>query len=314
MNTTPLDTAPGTPLAAPALSEVPARLGRFVLRMFRPQIYVTYGVLWTLALEGGAERLAAPAGHWTPSWATAVRAASVVLALLFVRMADEQKDLEYDRRHHPDRPLVTGAITVAELRGAMALITVLVAALNLLVSASSVLLILLALGYTLFLAALERRFPRLVDNQVAGLLVSYPVQLLLSVYLCVSLVTGGAVHADGRLVALLAVFACVFLQFEFARKTEWRPDPQARLYSQVFGPRGSAAISLGLAAGAVLLAPALLGRSGLWPAAALLFPVLGAWRFLLRRRPSGLALPAMGFVLFFNLLCFYGSTAIAIGR
>ncbi|WP_158716871.1 UbiA family prenyltransferase [Streptomyces rimosus] len=298
----------------PAAVRAPARLGRFVLRMFRPQIYVTYGVLWTVTLEGTAGEITKTAAPWTPTWATAVRAVSVVLALLFVRMADEQKDLDYDRRHNPDRPLVTGAITVAELRGAMVLITVLVVALNALVSALSVLLILLGLAYTLFLAALERRFPRLGENLVAGLLVSYPVQLLLSVYLYVSLLTGGDIDADWRAVPLLAMFACAFLQFEFARKTEWRQDPQARLYSQVFGPRGSAAISLALALGAVVLGLALLGRAGLLPAAALVFPALGAWRFLLRKRPSGLMLPAMGFVLFFNLLCFYGSTALAIGR
>ncbi|OKI06241.1 hypothetical protein A6A06_37720 [Streptomyces sp. CB02923] len=295
-------------------SQVPARLGRFVLRMFRPQIYVTYGVLWTVTLEGTSGEIAGPDTPWTPSWATAVRAASVVLALLFVRMVDEQKDLDYDRQHNPDRPLVTGAITVAELRGAMALIAVLVVVLNLLVSAWSVLLILLGLGYTLLLVALERWFPRVGEGLVTGLLISYPVQLLLSVYLYVSLLTSGKIEADLRAVPLLAMFACAFLQFEFARKTEWRQDPQARLYSEVFGPRGSAAISLALAVGAVVLGLAVLGRAGLLPAAALLFPALGAWRFLLRKKSSGLMLPAMGFVLFFNLLCFYGSTALAIGR
>ncbi|MFD0654547.1 hypothetical protein ACFQ2Y_44795 [Streptomyces malaysiensis subsp. malaysiensis] len=179
-------------------SRVPARLGRFVLRMFRPQIYVTYGVLWTLALEGSAEALSGSAAHWTPSWSTVARAVSVVLALLFARMVDEQKDLEYDRTHNPDRPLVTGAITAAELRGAMAFSTVVVVVLNTFVSAFSVLLILLALGYTLFLVALERRFPRFGERLIANLLVSYPVQLLLSGYLYVSLLTGDEIGGDGR--------------------------------------------------------------------------------------------------------------------
>ncbi|WP_448331163.1 UbiA family prenyltransferase [Streptomyces sp. DSM 41534] len=294
-------------------SRVPARLGRFVLRMFRPQIYVTYGVLWTLALEGSAEALSGSAAHWTPSWSTVVRAVSVVLALLFARMVDEQKDLEYDRTHNPDRPLVTGAITAAELRGAMAFSTVAVVVLNTFVSAFSVLLILLALGYTLFLVALERRFPRLGERLIANLLVSYPVQLLLSGYLYVSLLTGDEIGGDGRAVPLMAMFACAFLQFEFARKTEWRRDPRARLYSEVLGPRGSAAVSLALAVGAVVLGLLLFGARGWPPALSIVFPALGAWRFLVRRKPSGLMLPAMGFVLFFNLLCFYGSTAIAIG-
>ncbi|MFD7668738.1 hypothetical protein [Streptomyces sp. NPDC059788] len=299
---------------APTAARTPARLGRFVLKMFRPQIYVTYGVLWTVTLEATAAAVSGSGASWTPSGSTVVRAASVVLALLFTRMVDEQKDLDYDRQHHPDRPLVTGAITVAELRGAMALITVVVVALNTLVSALSVLLILVCLGYTLFLVALERWFPPLGENPVASLLVSYPVQLLLSVYLYLSLLTGGEIHADGRAVPLLAMFACAFLQFEIARKTGWSPDPQERLYSQVFGPRGSAAVSLALAAGATVLALTLLGTTGLLPAAALVLPVLGAWRFLVRKKPSGLTLPAMGFVLAFNLLCLYGSTALATGR
>ncbi|MFI1016093.1 UbiA family prenyltransferase [Streptomyces sp. NPDC020965] len=297
----------------PSLSRAPARLGRFVLRMFRPRIYVTYGVLWTVALEGTAEKMSGTTGAWTPSWSTVVRAASVVLALLFARMVDEQKDLAYDRRHHPDRPLVTGAITVAELRGAMALITVLVVVLNTPVSVFSVLLILLGLGYTLFLVALERRFPRVGEGLLLGLVVSLPVQVLLSVYLYGSLLAQGEIDADPRAVPLVAMFVCVFLQFEFARKTEWRRDPRARLYSQVFGPRGSAVISLGLAVGAVVLALVLLGRAGLPATAALVFPALGAWRFLLRRRPAGLMLPATGFVLFFYPLCLYGSTTIGIG-
>ncbi|GGN49127.1 hypothetical protein GCM10012285_36880 [Streptomyces kronopolitis] len=295
-------------------SRVPARLGSFVLRMFRPQIYVTYGLLWTLALEGSAKALFGASSHWSPSWSTAIRAVSVVLALLFARMVDEQKDLEYDRRHHPDRPLVTGAITVAELRCAMALIAVLVVVLNALVSAVSVLLILLDLGYLLFLVALERRSPRIGEGLLVNLLVSYPVQLGLSVYLYLSLLTSGAIDGDWRAVPLLAMFACAFLQFEFARKTEWRRDPRARLYSEVLGPRGSAAVSLALAVGAVVLGLLLFGKAGLLPALSIVFPALGAWRFLVRRKPSGLMLPAMGFVLFFLLLCFCGAAAIATGR
>ncbi|MEU8686416.1 UbiA family prenyltransferase [Streptomyces sp. NPDC048611] len=296
------------------VSRVPARLGSFVLRMFRPQIYVTYGLLWTLALEGSAEALFGASAHWAPSWSTVIRAVSVVLALLFARMVDEQKDLEYDRRHHPDRPLVTGAITVAELRCAMALIAVLVVVLNTLISAVSVLLILLDLGYMLFLVALERRSPWIGEGLLVNLLVSYPVQLGLSVYLYLSLLTSGAIDGDWRAILLLAMFACAFLQFEFARKTEWRPDPQARLYSEVLGPRGSAAVSLALAVSAVVFGLLLFGKAGRLPALSIVFPALGAWRFLVRRKPSGLMLPAMGFVLFFLSLCFFGTTAIAMGR
>jgi 4-hydroxybenzoate polyprenyltransferase len=90
--------------------------------MFRPQIYVTCGVLWAVAVEGSTVVLSGDA--WRPTAATAARVTSVVLTLLFLRMVDEQKDLGYDRQHHPDRPLVTGAINVVELRAGMTLIAI----------------------------------------------------------------------------------------------------------------------------------------------------------------------------------------------
>ncbi|MFJ5532603.1 hypothetical protein [Streptomyces sp. NPDC093261] len=281
-----------------AVPQVPARLGRFVLRMFRPHIYVTYGLLWALALESSA--VAATGAAWRPSGATWLRAASVVLALLFLRMLDEQKDLAHDRVHHPDRPLVTGAITAAELRGAMAAITVVATALNAALSATAALLLLAALGYGLLLAALERLSPAVRDRQLLELAVTYPVQVLLGGYVYGSLVAAGTVTADWRGAGLLALSACVFLHFEFARKTAWQPPPGARLYSADLGPRRSAVVTAGFAAGAVgcqvlLFAPA--GPLGLLPCLAAALPAWGAWRFLAVRR-GGWPMPtAMGFVV-----------------
>ncbi|TQK79119.1 hypothetical protein FB563_8338, partial [Streptomyces puniciscabiei] len=174
-----MNRARGGPGAVPAVTSVaaarvPARLGRFVLRRFAPQLYAAYGLLWVFALEGSA--VAATGTPWRPSGATWVRVLSVVLALLFLRMLDEQKDLAHDRVHHPDRPLVTGAITGAELRAAMAAIAVAVTGLNAVLSATAALLILVALGYGTFLAALERRSPAVRDRHLLNLAVTYPVQ------------------------------------------------------------------------------------------------------------------------------------------
>ncbi|MFF7969753.1 hypothetical protein [Streptomyces sp. NPDC007905] len=281
-----------------AAAHVPARMGRFVLRMFRPHIYVTYGLLWVLALESSA--VVATGTAWRPSGATWVRVASVVLALLFLRMLDEQKDLAYDRVHHPDRPLVTGAITVAELRGAMAVITVVVTALNAACSATAALLLLAALGYALFLAALERLSPVVRDRPLLNLAVTYPVQLLLGVYVYGALVAAGTVTADWHGPALLALCACVFLHFEFARKTAWEAPPEACLYSVELGPRRSAAVTAGLAAGAVgcqvlLFAPD--GALGLLPCLAAALPAWGTRRFLSAGRGGWPVPAAMGFVV-----------------
>ncbi|MEU6548859.1 hypothetical protein ABZ915_01025 [Streptomyces sp. NPDC046915] len=276
----------------------PARLCRFVSLRFRPHIYVTYGLLWVLALESSA--VTATGTAWQPSGATWVRVVSVVLALLFLRMLDEWKDLAYDRVHHPDRPLVTGAITVAELRGAMAAITLVVTALNTACSTTAALLLLAALGYGLLLTALERLSPAVRDRQLLDLAVTYPVQVLLGAYVYGSLVAAGSVTADWRGAALLALSACVFLHFEFARKTAWEATPGARLYSAGLGPRRSAAVTAGFAAGAVgcqvpLFAPD--GPLGLLPCLAVALPAWGTRRFLSAGRGTWPLPAAMGFVV-----------------
>ncbi|MGW3205633.1 hypothetical protein [Streptomyces sp. NPDC001135] len=281
-----------------SLPQAPGRLGLFVVHRFRPHLYVTYGLLWVLALEGTA--VAATGTAWRPSGATWVRVTSVVLALLFLRMLDEQKDLAHDRVHHPDRPLVTGAITTAELRGAMTAITVGATALNAALSATAALLLLAALAYGLLLAALERLSPAVRDRQLPNLAVTYPVQALLGAYVYGSLVAAGTVTADWRGAALLALSACVFLHFEFARKTAWEAPPGARLYAADLGPRRSAAVTAGLAAGAVgcqvlLCAPD--GPLGLLPCLAAVLPAWGTRRFLSARH-GGWPMPtATGFVV-----------------
>ncbi|MFF3614947.1 hypothetical protein [Streptomyces sp. NPDC002580] len=284
--------------AAVTVSRVPARLGRFVLTRFTPHLYATYGLLWVLALEGSAS--AASGTVWRPSGATWARVVTVVLALLFLRMLDERKDLAHDRVHHPDRPLVTGAIIAGELSGAMTLITVVVTGLNAALSTAAVLLILATLAYGLFLAVLERRSSAVRDRQLLNLAVTYPVQVLLGCYVYGSLVAAGTVAADRRGAVLLGLCACVFLHFEFARKTAWETPPGARLYSTDLGPRRSAAVTAGLAAGAVgcqilLFAPR--GPSGLLPCAALLLPAWGTRRFLAAGRGPFPTAAATAFVV-----------------
>ncbi|MEU4167041.1 hypothetical protein AB0F46_09160 [Streptomyces sp. NPDC026665] len=286
----------GDPKASGATTAVAphvlARLGRFVLRRFRPQIYVTYGLLWVLALEGTA--VAGTGTAWRPSGGTAIRVVSVVLALLFLRMLDEQKDLAHDRVHHPDRPLVTGAITAAELRVAMAVITLVVTGLNAGRSAAAALLILAALGYGLLLALLERLSPALGDRPLLGLAVACPVQLLLGVYVYGSLVAAGTVSADWRGAVLLVLCACVFLHFEFARKTAWEAPAGARLYSTGLGARPAAAVTAGFASGAVVCEVVLFAPHGppaLLPCLAAVLPAHGTRRFLAAGR-GGWPMPA----------------------
>lgn len=269
------------------------RLWRFVLVRFSPHIHVSYGVLWSLAAEALAN------DRWRPVPATAVRAVTVVLSLLFLRMLDEQKDLDHDRRRHPDRPLVTGAITADELRTAMALIAVFVGGLNALVSVASVVLALLVLGYGLALSIVDRRVPAARDG-LLGLAVSCPVQLLVSFYLFVSSTNS----LNWRAVPVILVFAFVFLHFEFARKTRWHGDAGERLYSAALGPAASGTATLCWAVAAVVL---IMPLTTPWFVLLLAPAVLAARRFLAGAVEAWPLPAAMAFVLVSHLsLIAYG--------
>jgi hypothetical protein len=271
-----------------------ARLASFVATRFTPPVYATYGVLWALSLEAAVDALAGT--RWQPSWATVPRAVSVVFALLFLRMLDEQKDLAYDREHNPDRPLVTGAVTVGELRAAMVVLAAVGAVANVAVSVASALVYLAVLGYGLLLAVAERAYPRLADDQLAGLFAAYPVQVVLSAYLLVSV---GA-HAGWGVAAVLIAYAGAFLHFEIARKTRWDGAEGERLYSQILGPVGSAAVAAGCAAAACggVLAVCLPHSPAPWlPALVALPAVWGTAVFLRRRTGAWPMAPAMAVIL-----------------
>lgn len=284
-----------------------ARLASFVATRFTPLVYVSYGVLWALSLEAAVGALAGT--PWRPSWASGLRAASVVFALLFLRMLDEQKDLAYDREHNPDRPLVTGAVTAGELRAAMAVLAVAGAVANVVVSVVSALVYLAALGYGLLLAVAERAYPRLAEGPLVGLLVAYPVQVIVSVYLLVSV----NARPGWGIAAVLLAYAGAFLHFEFARKTRWGGGAGERLYSQVLGPVGSAAVAAGcamVACGALLTVCLPYGTAAWLPCLVALPALSGTAVFLGRRAGAWPVAPAMAVVLTTHLtLLIVGATA-----
>lgn len=271
----------------------PARLASFVATRFTPPVYVSYGILWALSLEAAVSALTGT--PWRPTWLTVLRAVSVVFALLFLRMLDEQKDLAYDRIHNPSRPLVTGAVSLTDLRSSMAVLAVLGFAVNLFVSLTSALVYLGILAYGLLLAVAEGFYPRLADDPLPALFAAYPVQIVVTAYLLVSV---GAPLSWGVLAVLIA-YAGAFLHFEFARKTSWSGGGD-RFYSEFLGPIGSAlaACSCAAAAFAGLLFICLPhGLAALLPLLVAVPAIWGTTTFLLRRSGDWPTAPAMAVIL-----------------
>lgn len=287
------------------MTEHLARLARFTVTMHKPH-YVLYGVLWVLAVEGTAALVSQPDQPWRPTWETVVRVGVISIVLLYLRMVDEQKDLEYDAVNNPDRPLVTGAVSAGELRAAMAVIVAVSVVASLVLSWSSGLLIALALGYGLALWGIESVSDTVRRNILVNLVVTYPVQLWLTAYVVISAVSTGQAHWSWQVVAVTAIFAGAFLQFEFARKTVRVNRPGAAMYSNALGANGSAAAVLLWAAIAVvadllLVAPWTYtgGHAVLaWiPLALLAIPAYGTYSFVAGKRDEHPLIPGVVFVL-----------------
>lgn len=282
-----------------------ARSAAFVNAVFAPQIHVTYAVLWAAAYEAAVAL--AEGGTWRPSPGTAMRAATVLAMLLYLRLLDERVDEPFDRLHNPDRPLVTGLVTAAELRRAGRVVAVVVLASSALFAPWSAVVAAAFFGYAALLTPLELRFPLMRDRPLVSIAVVYPVQLLIGVYLYVSVGAPGV-----RPLVLLVTFAAAFLHFEFARKTVRDAAPGSRMYSATaLGATGSALVALGWA---VVACAALAAATPPWhgpgtsllPYGAMVFPIAAATVFLSGRAP---AWPKAQAILF--LIVFYAALIVA---
>lgn len=300
---------PATAGSRSGMGGSPRRLVGFVRERFPLRVYGTYAVLWVLALDGCLARVLPSGESWRLGPHTVAEVLSVLVALLFARVVDEQKDLAYDRVHHPDRPLVRGTVRVGELRLLLLACVLVLVAVNLPMSPLLAGWLLLALGYICFLVRLERWSRRVREGLFLNLAVSYTAQLLLSGYVLLAAVHRGAA-AHWRAIPVLAMFALVFLHFEFARKTSWSYRDAAHLYSNVVGARGGAALVVGTATCAGMLALLLftpwqiagVAAFAAWlPFSAVGFLWRGAERFLTRATPVWPSAPAMGFLAWFYL-------------
>lgn len=280
------------------------RLWAFGWEMAPPRVYLTYAVVCVLGLRTA---LAMGTGAGLPKlWPAAVAEILTIWSFLFyIRAVDEQKDLDYDRRHNPNRPLVRGSVTVTDLRLGMVLAAAIAVGLNAARSWPLTALVLAELGYILLLVLVERLSSRIREGIFLNLLVTYPVQILMGSYLVVSWYQDTRTPVGWAVVAASGVFVCTFLHFEVARKTSWRDPPGEKLYSSVLGTRRSATLAFSL--GAAAIACTLVVSAPSWPDNARVLAVLlplfpgvflvrGARELVRRRAQTWLRGAAMGFV------------------
>lgn len=258
------------------------RLGRFVRGSYPPLPSLVFAVLWAYGVSGLFAVLDPRACGWRPGGWTAVAAVTLFVDLLLMRALDDVRDLEYDRRFHPGRPLAAGAVRAGDLAVLYGAGAVPVALLN---AAWPWRLGLLAvqLGYAAAAIAVHRRWRRpSADRLFASLLVGLPVPVLLHLYLYAGHLDAAGHGADRHGAAAVAVVVLAAGHPELARKITRSPRAGERTYAATLGVAGTAALAVAVPVlSAALLVAGSRAPAG-WTLIALapLVPVaLAAWSF-----------------------------------
>jgi 4-hydroxybenzoate polyprenyltransferase len=170
-------------------------------------------------------------------------ALSFTLFFLLLRVMDEFKDYEIDRRLFPDRPLVTGLVTRSDLR---VLGLSVVCALFLLNVWQGLLIFstyLVCFAYTLLMFKFFF-WQKVRERLLLALVTHNPVVLLFQCYVITYLIqlTPGP-HASARLLPVAILFWLPWLAWEVARKIRAPASEDSyETYSRNFGHRGACAI------------------------------------------------------------------------
>lgn len=251
-------------------------------------VYPIYLTLWVVGVESMTAVLTDSAGPWRPTWDTALKALALLAAGAFLRMVDDQKDLDYDRLHNPARPLPQGRITHAELRTAMVPTAALALVLAAAVSIPAAAALAAALGYGLALWWVESHASWVRDNPVVNLALVCPAQFLVTGFIMVG--QPGVGNASwGRLLAVPVVLTSAILHVEIARNTCRASAADPHSYSQLIGASASAKTAWAFGMLAVLLELSVTApwrwAEHWWPVAWLplaagILPCVSAWIFL----------------------------------
>jgi 4-hydroxybenzoate polyprenyltransferase len=282
-----------------------SRLWRFVCDTHPPLQYVPLSFLWSLSLLALLQRGSAGRGL---SAGMLMVSLSFFLVLLFLRAVDEIKDLDYDRLHKADRPLVRGDVSIQEVWGLAAVVAFTVQMLNLLVDPLLTLFASLDMGYGLVLLLMERNSRTFRESILLNLIVTFPVSAALNVFAWLYLAGKGAAPDAAFAVPVIVAYIAGFLHFEFGRKLKWPhlAESGENGYAMVLGSGGALLVCLALGVTACTVATwahlqCSAGLAAWLPWIALLPSLNGMRRFLVERETHRELKPwfALFLVLFF---------------
>lgn len=223
--------------------------------IYAPGVHLYFALNWYFALYGAFALNHGKKWVWTMS--PLITVTTLFLILFFLRIVDEIKDFEYDKIYNPDRPLVKGTVTRKDLNIYMIVLVLLTLAINHNYGWGIICFLMFEFFYGYLLIHLEKFFKTVRDHMTVNLVFTYPVNILLSVY--IFLVFGKEQHINWNQYdfIILISFACNFLYYEFARKICW-PDlarQGQKYYSEHFGfiPSIILAVGFGLVSMSLLM-------------------------------------------------------------
>ena len=218
------------------------RFINFNRKAFDPVLHFNYTVFWFLSLEC----LLILAGNSTSPWIINLKLflgiLSVFIMLFFFRAIDEIKDYEYDKEFNKSRPLVTGEVTRRELYIYIISVVLIIITINLYLSRVLLIIMLTDIFYSLILVLVEKRSDKLKNSLFLNLLITFPVNIILSVYICFFFFINYQVAPDVMAIGPLFAFVIAYLNYEFSRKTFWPHQiisAEQRSYSGIIGVSGS---------------------------------------------------------------------------
>ncbi|MFJ8589549.1 hypothetical protein ACIRD2_33500 [Streptomyces sp. NPDC093595] len=263
------------------------RWGRYISGSYPPLPSVLFAGAWAYGVAGLFATVQPADNPWRPDTRTALTAATLFITLLLTRAADDIRDVEYDRRLNPSRPLPRGDVSTRDLMGLCAAGSALALLLN--INSQAALPILAAQhGYCLLVLAVHAlwRWPS-GDKLILSLLVSSPAQLLLHLYIYVTYLGSMSLKPHSQALTALVVVTLASAHLELAKKITRDPRPAERSYVHTFGFTTSVVMALAAPAisAAVLLIQARMSLA-LIPMSVLplVIPAAAAW--LLRRKES----------------------------
>lgn len=230
------------------------RLKAFMDIIYQPGLHMAFAAFWFLSLQGGLVLLSEETKTWQFSSSTLLGVLTLFLVMFYLRAVDEVKDLEYDKQYNPDRPLVSGAVSMGDIRAYWVIAFLLIPLMNGVFSIWLAIFIVVDMLYGLLLIKLEQWIPKMESSMFFNLLFTYPVSIALSFYTLLLSYFLAGLDIDFSAFLLIGTYILAFLHFEIVRKNLWpvMAEPGEKFYGDDVGPVPAAL--LGFLCGALAVA------------------------------------------------------------